>query len=387
MPAPRPGELEHRRIVQFRTLAQRLNTRKNITLLAAVGVVAVVGTTAGHAALNHDVTLTVDGKTSHFETMASTVAGALKDQHIAVGPHDDVAPGLSEKIGDGSAIDVRLGKPLSLDVDGQKQTYWVTSDTVDEALSEIGRSYRSAALSTSRSAAIGRAGLALEVTTPKKVTLELAGADPRVRSVAAGTVGEALQQLGYRPHGRDVVHPAVNRPLQDGDKIVFTDYSSKTKSVTGETVDAPTVEHKDASLPVGTRKVTTPGVDGKRNVTYRLTYRNGDLVKREVVSQSIVKRPTAEVVTVGTKAPVSANYASGNSVWDRIAQCESGGNWAANTGNGYYGGLQFSLSTWRANGGTGLPSEASREQQIAIATKVRDASGGYGAWPVCGARA
>ena len=73
-------------------------------------------------------------------------------------------------------------------------------------------------------------------------------------------------------------------------------------------------------------------------------------------------------------------------MWDALAQCESGGNWAINTGNGYYGGLQFNLGTWQAYGGTGLPSQASRETQIAIATKLRDASGGYGAWPGCSAK-
>jgi hypothetical protein len=72
-------------------------------------------------------------------------------------------------------------------------------------------------------------------------------------------------------------------------------------------------------------------------------------------------------------------------VWDQLAQCESGGNWATNTGNGYYGGLQFTVSTWQAYGGSGLPSSASRETQIAIATKIRDAAGGYGAWPACSA--
>ena len=89
---------------------------------------------------------------------------------------------------------------------------------------------------------------------------------------------------------------------------------------------------------------------------------------------------------VGTKAPAPApvaNYAGGSTVWDQIAQCESGGNWAANTGNGYYGGLQFNLGTWQAYGGTGLPTSARRETQIADRTKVRDASGGYGAWPAC----
>ena len=69
--------------------------------------------------------------------------------------------------------------------------------------------------------------------------------------------------------------------------------------------------------------------------------------------------------------------------WDAIAQCESGGNWSTDTGNGYKGGLQFLPSTWRANGGKGDPSNASREEQIAVAEKVKD-SQGIGAWPVCG---
>jgi resuscitation-promoting factor RpfA len=74
------------------------------------------------------------------------------------------------------------------------------------------------------------------------------------------------------------------------------------------------------------------------------------------------------------------------SVWDRLAQCESGGNWAANTGNGYYGGLQFNRKTWNAHGGArfnSYPHRASREQQIAVATALRNASGGYGSWPAC----
>ena len=94
------------------------------------------------------------------------------------------------------------------------------------------------------------------------------------------------------------------------------------------------------------------------------------------------------IVKVGTKAEpaATANYAGGSSVWDSLAQCEAGGNWAINTGNGYYGGLQFNVGTWQAYGGSGLPSNASRETQIAIATKVRDANGGYGAWPGCAAK-
>ena len=84
-----------------------------------------------------------------------------------------------------------------------------------------------------------------------------------------------------------------------------------------------------------------------------------------------------------TASPAQADF--GPTRWDCLAHYESGHRWAINTGNGYYGGLQFSLGTWQAYGGSGLPSNASRETQIAIATKVRDASGGYGAWPACAA--
>ncbi|CAM2946111.1 Resuscitation-promoting factor core lysozyme-like domain-containing protein [Prescottella defluvii] len=69
--------------------------------------------------------------------------------------------------------------------------------------------------------------------------------------------------------------------------------------------------------------------------------------------------------------------------WDGVAQCESGGNWAINTGNGYYGGLQFSQSTWTANGGTGSPHTASKEEQIRVAENTL-ISQGPGAWPTCG---
>jgi len=78
----------------------------------------------------------------------------------------------------------------------------------------------------------------------------------------------------------------------------------------------------------------------------------------------------------------AANAATPTSTWDALAQCESGGNWSINTGNGFSGGLQFTASTWSAYGGTGSPQNASREQQIAVAERVQ-ASQGWGAWPSC----
>ena len=84
----------------------------------------------------------------------------------------------------------------------------------------------------------------------------------------------------------------------------------------------------------------------------------------------------------------TASSAQASTVWDRVASCESGGNWSINTGNGFYGGLQFTNSTWRAYGGGSYASRAdlaSRSAQIAIATKVQ-ASQGWGAWPACSSK-
>ncbi|MET9010809.1 transglycosylase family protein [Streptomyces olivaceoviridis] len=106
-------------------------------------------------------------------------------------------------------------------------------------------------------------------------------------------------------------------------------------------------------------------------------------------------RTTAALAGAALLAPLGLLAATGNAaaadngVWDRIAQCESGGNWHINTGNGYYGGLQFSAGTWRAYGGTAYAptaDQASRSAQIAVATRVQQAQG-WGAWPVCSGRA
>ena len=80
----------------------------------------------------------------------------------------------------------------------------------------------------------------------------------------------------------------------------------------------------------------------------------------------------------------TANADSAN--WDAIAQCESGGNWSTNTGNGAYGGLQFKPATWSANGGVGNPATAPRAEQVRVAENVLRTQG-LGAWPKCGANA
>jgi len=105
----------------------------------------------------------------------------------------------------------------------------------------------------------------------------------------------------------------------------------------------------------------------------------------KVVEQMAAQAPAA-AAPVAQPAPTYQPVAvSGDSVWDRLAQCESGGNWAINTGNGFYGGLQFTMSSWAGVGGSGSPAAASREEQIARA-QILQSRQGWGAWPACSAK-
>lgn len=98
--------------------------------------------------------------------------------------------------------------------------------------------------------------------------------------------------------------------------------------------------------------------------------------------EQVVTEPVVSASPTPTARQTSAPAVAGGSVWDQLAICESGGNWAINTGNGFYGGLQFTLSSWQAVGGSGLPSDASREEQIMRAERLL-AIQGWGAWPAC----
>ncbi|MGK2876025.1 MAG: transglycosylase family protein [Nocardioides sp.] len=342
-------------------------------------VVVVLGMQAPATSLN----LSLDGKEGTIEVHADTVGEALADAGVEVGPRDIVVPSLDSEVTDGDSVSIHYARKLTLRTDGKAQTHWVTGTTLAQALSQIGRSYDADAYPTSRSTSIGRSGLTLQVFPEVKVKAALSGKPVSTEAVHGPRVADGLEQLGVEVDRNDLVTPGLMTPVRAGMRITFTDVVVKRETVAGEPIAASTEERSTAELYVGQSRVARAGVAGSRNVVYRVVRHNGVVAERTVISQQRLREPVSEIVEVGTK-PVPLE--TGTSVWDRLAQCESGGNWQINTGNGYYGGLQFSLGTWQAWGGTGLPSSASRETQIAIATKVRNASGGYGAWPSCSAQ-
>jgi resuscitation-promoting factor RpfB len=367
--------------------AQLTNLSRNKPLLfGLVGaiVLALVGTATAYATLSRTVTISVDGKATQVRTFGDNVGEALASKGIEPTAHDSVVPAVDTPVHDGSRIAVRLGRPLALSVDGDKKTVWTTATKVSSALDQMGVRFGSAALSVSRSATIDRSGMALEVVTPKRVAVKIANDKVERANVPAATVGELLTKLKTGVDRNDIVRPSRGAELTDGTRVVVTKLGVRTKRVPHEAIPAPVTEQKDDSMMEGDSTTVREGSDGARDVTYKLRFRNGEVVKRTIVKQRVLNQPVAKIVKIGTQTAPESNFSGGGTIWDKIAACESGGNWAANTGNGYYGGLQFNLGTWQSYGGSGRPDQNSREQQIAVAERVAAAEGGYGAWPVCG---
>jgi resuscitation-promoting factor RpfB len=369
--------------------------RKIIPVVAAgATTLALAGTTFGYANLSKSVTLSVDGETSQVRTSADTVGALLKSENIEVNNHDVVAPNLEEKVEDGTRVAVKFGRKITFTIDGAEQTIWTTATTVDEALTALTVDLAGAELSTSRSSGIGREGLAIIIATEKTVIIVDAG-KKRTVNTTGQTLDDALAAAKITVDHDDKLSASPNARLVDGAKFTFTrvDIKSKTKKVK---VDYDTTRKKTSRLNKGVTKIDTRGVSGVRAVTYKLVRHNGELVRRTKIKSKLIKKPVTEVILVGTKTAKKSSGSSSSSsssssstpsgsVWDKLAQCESGGNWSINTGNGYYGGLQFSLSTWRAYGGKGYPHQASRDEQIRIAKKLQ-AAAGWGSWPACSSK-
>ncbi len=353
-------------------------------LSAALTVGLVLGTVAFASASKNSVTLSVDGKQQVVETSADTVADLLADQHIELRPHDAVAPDPSAPLEDGSAVALSYGRKLTLDVDGKTSTYWTTATNVDDALQQIGQRIETGSdLSASRSSSIGRDGMRLTIGTPKNVVLKVGKQQARQVSTTGLTVTEALLDRGITVGKNDLVRPKPNALIDDGTRIVVIRQVASKVTVT-ESVPFRTIVRDDPNMYSDQARVVRAGQTGSERVTYRVVRHNGAIVIKRPVDRVALTSPTAQIEYRGTKQRPSPAVSNG-SVWDAIAQCESGGNWHINTGNGYYGGLQFSAGTWTANGGGAYAPTAdlaTREQQIAIGEKVQ-ASQGWGAWPAC----
>jgi resuscitation-promoting factor RpfB len=349
-------------------------------------IAGLVGGATGWATMDKTVTIRIDGVAKKVDTYSGTVQGVLDNEHIQIGRHDTIAPGRDARLKDGSEIVIRRGRLLRLLVDGRSRQVWVTATSVDEALQQIG--YRESGLyvSADRSRRLPLDGFSLTIRTPKRVTLTVDGRTRKLVSTDA-TVGDFLASQHVTLSAKDLISQVVSAPLTDNMRIRIS--RVRINRITEQqAIPHRTVKKDDPNLTQGLEETEVRGVDGILEVTFDITYVDGAPAGRKVLSEKILRKPTDEIVRVGTKPPADTGAPAGAAGhnWDAVAQCESGGNWHINTGNGFYGGLQFDYSTWLSNGGGEYAPRAdlaTREQQIAIAEKLWQARG-ISPWPVCG---
>ena len=355
--------------------------RRSLQLsLYALVLLGLVGGTVAFFLAQKAVTVSVDGQARVVGTYADTVGELLEEEGLEPAAHDVVLPAPHQSVDDGDTVVLNRARPLELTVDGVSREVYVTALSVDEALQQLGYRADGLVLSASRSERLPLDGMELTITTPKQVTL-VADGQERVVTTTAATAGDLLAEQGIALSETDRTSLYLEQALLNQMRLqVFRVQVSEVTETTA--VPHERVETADPNAFKGDETVTQPGTAGEQVSTVRVTVVDGVETSREVLSTTVTREPVAEHVTVGTKERPAAPAVANGSVWDQLAKCESGGNWSINSGNGYYGGLQFSLSTWRAYGGTGMPHENSREQQIAVAERVKAAQG-WGAWPGC----
>jgi len=209
----------------------------------------------------------------------------------------------------------------------------------------------------------------------------------RTVRLAAPNVAALLEAAGVPLEQRDTVEPAASSPVVDGMQIQVT--RIRIDKIT-ERVPLPPNNHRieDVTMNMSRQVVEDPGAPGTQDITFAVAKRNGVETGRLPVANVVVTPARDGVLRVGAKPGTEVPPVTNGAQWDALARCESTGNWAINTGNGFYGGVQFDQNTWERQGGLRYAPRAdlaTREEQIAIAEVTR-ARQGWGAWPTCSGR-
>lgn len=357
----------------------KLACQAAILLALVVGVMAFV-------TANKTYTLVLDGQASSVQAHGGSVADVLKVADVSVSGADHITPALDAPVDDGATITVNTAKDITVRLDGAEQKVTTTSTKISGLISQLGIA-ANAKISEPADALLASSS-DISIITPKNVTI-VADGKKTVTTTTAQDVSDVLAETGVTLAKTDRVSaPGVANVVEN---MVIKVTRVNTSGTATETADVPfeTVESVDAALFKDEKKTVTAGVAGSEEKTFSTVTVDGVVVSRTETGSKVVVKPVAAKISVGSKErpkpeekkaePAGANTGaaaptmSNEAMWDAIAQCESTGNWAINSGNGYYGGLQFDIGTWMgAGGGAYAPnaSLATKAQQIDIANKV-----------------
>jgi uncharacterized protein YabE (DUF348 family) len=366
----------------------KLNDTRSPLLKICVALLLLGLAFAGSVAVaaHKTVKLVVDGTEMTVSTMKSHVADVIEENGFDLGERDDLYPAADAGVSQSDTIVLRRSRPLQISLDGHNsREVWTTASTVQEALTQLSMT-DTAPAAASRATRVPIEGMSLPVVSARTVHINDAGAMRTVRLAAANVAG-LLDAAGVPLQQSDAVVPAASAPVVDGMRIDVT--RVRVEKVTERAPLVPNNrEIPDPTMNMSRRVVEDPGMPGAQDVMFAIARVNGVETGRLPVANVVVTPARDGVVRVGAKPGTEVPPVSNGSTWDALSQCEAGGNWAINTGNGFYGGVQFDQNTWERSGGLRYAPRAdlaTREEQITIAEVTR-ARQGWGAWPTCSGR-
>ena len=363
-------------------------------LLVLCGLVAGLVAFVGN---NKTVTLNVDGQASSVQSFGGTVAQVVKSANLDLKPGDRVSPSLDATVQDGTIININQAKEVKVSLDGAEKTVNTTAQDVEDLVTELGVASASS-VSAPKDATLAPAGSYVSISTPKTVSI-VADGKVNTSTTTAPTVGKVLEDSGVTLGANDRSSQPANANVVNNMVIKVSRVDTGQTAVTSEDVPFDTVTAESADMLKGEKQVTQAGSAGKIERTFKLVLVDGREASRTLVSENVAVQPVTEKVTVGTKAkpavqaaaaPAAAPANTGaaapammnEAMWDKIAQCESTGNWSINSGNGYYGGLQFDIQTWIGAGGGAYAPNASLATKARESTRNAVAIGAFGVIPI-----
>ena len=355
-----------------------------VVVAAALLVLTFAGGTA--VAAHKTVTLTVDGASMTVPTMKSRVIDVVTENGFEVGDRDDLYPAANAPVEQSGTIVLRRSRPLEISTDGGgSEQIWTTASTVQEALTQLQMTDK-APLAASRGSRVPLGGMALPVVSPRTVQIDDGGAIRTVR-LAAPNVAALLDAAGIPLQQSDTVVPAPASPVVDGMRVQIT--RIRIEKITQQVPLTPNNQRiEDVTLNMSRQIIEDPGSPGVQDVTFAVATVNGVETGRLPVANVVIAPARDGVLRIGAKPGTEVPAVANGGTWDALSRCEAGGNWAINTGNGFFGGVQFDQNTWERSGGLRYAARAdlaTREEQIAIAEITR-ARQGWGAWPTCSGR-
>jgi uncharacterized protein YabE (DUF348 family) len=286
----------------------------------------------------------VDGNEKTIATSAKTVGEALASSGIELYEHDKTEPSVeSEIIAADFNVQVFRARPISV-IDGPNVYTITTAERTPRSIAEKagfnpapedGFEYRN-----SESTVAERPGTRLYIKRSKQIIFELYGKSTSLRTQEL-TVADLLEEKNITLEPGDELNVPLATRIAEGMKISLAQVDRKITTVE-EDIPFPEEKIQDANQPITYRQVKTPGVNGRKLVTYEVTIVNGREERKKSLKEVVVKEPVKQVAVVGAKL-----YSGSLAQWlQELRMCESGGNYQINTGNGFYGAYQFMASTW-----------------------------------------